>query len=227
MRYVAIFWCLFGLGILSARGQQVDLKEIEYAIKNPESRFFYPALLKRFNALDTTLKKEEFSHLYYGFSFRDDYAPFEMDELEKRLKDLNYAKRFDEVIELADSIEESVPTDLTVLFEKSYALKSLGKKEEIVARSKYNVLLRSILASGDGKSPETAYRVVFFGDELEVLSALGFKVVERETILKNNRFYDVWRLGKNRQKLDQLYFDVTIPHQIDERELIKELKNSN
>ncbi|MBO9700047.1 MAG: DUF4919 domain-containing protein [Sporocytophaga sp.] len=223
--FVVCFFLL--LTVLSSRGQQVDVKAIEHAIKNPESRFFYPTLLKRFNSLDTTLKKDDFKHLYYGFAFREDYSPFEMDDLEKRLKELNYAKNFEGVIELADSIDHSIPTDLTVLFEKSYALRSLVKKEEIVARSKYNVLLKAVLASGDGKSPETAYQVIFFGDEIEVLSALGLKIVERQTILKDNRFYDVWILGKNKQKLEKLYFDVTIPHKFEEQELIKDLKDNN
>ncbi|GAL87304.1 putative uncharacterized protein [Sporocytophaga myxococcoides] len=222
---IICFLLLFG--VLSIQGQQIDVKEIELAIKNPESRFFYPLLLKRFNSLDTTLKKEDFKHLYYGFAFRENYFPFEMDELEKRLKDLNYAKKFEDVIDLADSIGHSVPTDLTVLFEKSYALRSLAKKEEVIVRSKYNVLLKAVLASGDGKSPETAYQVVFFGDEMEVLSALGFRILERQTILKDNRFYDVWILGKNKQKLEKLYFDVTIPHKFEEQQLIKDLKESN
>lgn len=223
--FVICFFLL--IGVLSVQGQQIDFKEIELAVKNPESRFFYPSLLKRFNALDTTLKKDDFKHLYYGFAFQENYFPFEMDELEKRLKDLNYAKHFDDVIDLADSINHSVPTNLTVLFEKSYALRSLAQKEEVVARSKYNVLLKAVLASGNGKSPETAYQVLFFGDELEVLSALGLKIIERQTILKDNRFYDVWTLGKNKQKLGKLYFDVTIPHKFEVEQLIKDLKDSN
>ncbi len=223
--FIICFFLLFG--VLSIQGQQIDIKEIELAVKNPESRFFYPLLLKRFNALDTTLRKEDFKNLYYGFAFQENYFPFEMDELEKRLKDLNYAKQFSGVIDLADSINHSVPTNLTVLFEKSYALRSLVKKEEVIARSKYNVLLKAVLASGDGKSPETAYQVIFFGDEIEVLSALGLKIIERQTILKENRFYDVWLLGKNKQKLEKLYFDVTIPHKFEEEQLIKDLKDSN
>ncbi|MCR6639552.1 MAG: DUF4919 domain-containing protein [Sporocytophaga sp.] len=227
MKSAFVICLLLLFGVLSIQGQQIDIKDIERAVKNPESRFFYPLLLKRFNSLDTTLKKEDFKYLYYGFAFRENYFPFEMDDLEKRLKDLNYAKQFDNVIDLADSIYHSVPTNLTVLFEKSYALRSLAKKEEVIARSKYNVLLKAVLSSGDGKSPETAYQVIFFGDEIEVLSALGFKIIERQTILKDNRFFDVWILGKNKQKLEKLYFDVTIPHKFEEEQLIKELKDSN
>jgi hypothetical protein len=227
MKSAFVICLLLLFGVLSIQGQQIDIKDIERAVKNPESRFFYPLLLKRFNSLDTTLKKEDFKYLYYGFAFRENYFPFEMDDLEKRLKDLNYAKQFDNVIDLADSIYHSVPTNLTVLFEKSYALRSLAKKEEVIARSKYNVLLKAVLGSGDGKSPETAYQVLFFGDEIEVLSALGLKIIERQTSLIDNRFYDVWILGKNKQKLEKLYFDVTIPHKFEEEQLIKELKDSN
>ncbi len=57
LRLIVGLFLLFD--VLSTQGQQINANEIEQAVKNPESKFFYPALLKRFNSLDTTLKKED------------------------------------------------------------------------------------------------------------------------------------------------------------------------
>src|SRR5690554_4408225 len=114
---------ILGLFLLynTALAQNIDYNQIEAAVSDKESSFYYPNLVNRFNKGDSTIGKEELLHLYYGFVFNANYAPEASRTAERRIKNLNYSKLYKEAIMLADSLLEVFPVSLSALFEKSFA----------------------------------------------------------------------------------------------------------
>ncbi|MDE6135760.1 MAG: DUF4919 domain-containing protein, partial [Muribaculaceae bacterium] len=53
-----------------------DLEAIARESVDPQSKFYYPSLLKSFMANDTTMTPEEFQYFYYGTMFQEDYDPY-------------------------------------------------------------------------------------------------------------------------------------------------------
>ncbi|MFN3403437.1 MAG: DUF4919 domain-containing protein [Cytophagaceae bacterium] len=218
---------LFGIIFFSINtfGQTIDLKLIEKEVKNQQSNFYYPNLLNRFQQLDTTLKKTDFPYLYYGFAYQATYDPVEHAEVEARIRDLNIEKKYSECVTLCDSLLGYNPVSLTALFEKSFALSKLNKpSDERVARSMYNALLRAVLNSGDGLTYETAFVILSTSDETEILSSLNYNVVEKERKIYNGKFYDIWTLGKNKKKINQMFFDITTIVKFEDKKYLEELK---
>src|SRR6478609_6307123 len=83
------FVMLYGQGEVS-----VNFVDIKSKIENSESASSYSKLLKRFNEFDSTLSLEDYSLLYYGFSFQENYLKTQVDEydLESILKAQDYQK---------------------------------------------------------------------------------------------------------------------------------------
>src|SRR5882757_291677 len=83
------FAIVYGQGEVS-----VNFVDIKAKIENPESASSYSKLLKRFNEFDPTLSAGDYSLIYYGFSFQENYLKNQTDEyqLESILKSKDYEK---------------------------------------------------------------------------------------------------------------------------------------
>jgi uncharacterized protein with GYD domain len=69
-------------------------------------------------------------------------------------------------------------------------------------------LLSSITSSGDGRSPETAFRVVSVHEEYSLLQEIGAKV-EKQSLVRGG--YDRLEISrKNGEKKYTLFFDVRL-----------------
>ena len=56
-----------------------DNEEILAEIIDGESPHYYPHLMERYMAGDTTLTLDDYYYLYYGFVYDDNYRPLEPD----------------------------------------------------------------------------------------------------------------------------------------------------
>ncbi len=80
-------------------------------------------------------------------------------------------------------------------------------------------LIQSILASGDGKSLETAYQVIAVSEEYVITDVLGFKVKKQSLIDHEGASFDL--LEVTNVKTDEettIYFNVDIPMKLYEME---------
>ncbi len=77
-------------------------------------------------------------------------------------------------------------------------------------RQKAQAILDSILDSGDGNSPETAYVVINIVEEYAVLDHFGLRLTSQSLLNKDGRVYDVI-VGTAEDGAERdFYFDVTI-----------------
>ncbi len=84
-------------------------------------------------------------------------------------------------------------------------LEGLAKKHKALAEG----LLQPILKSGDGKTPETAYRVISIPEEYMTLSYLGYYVTSQIALNVDNKFYDVMVVKNQSGEEQRFYFDVS------------------
>jgi uncharacterized phage-associated protein len=108
------------------------------------------------------------------------------------------ADTFEIIIE--DSDEEDVKNNFRIL----------EKKHRKIADG----LVASILKSGTGKSPETAYKVISISEEYMALLYLELSATEQSLIEENGRFYDLITAKDLNGKTHEIYFDITLFHSI-------------
>lgn len=74
-------------------------------------------------------------------------------------------------------------------------------------------LLKSILASGDGRSYETAFRVIAVQEEYALMKALGLKPHRQELHPHEGHFFDVHRLRHPETGEEgAIFFNIDIPY---------------
>ena len=163
-----------------------DFKKILKETKKEKSSLYYEKLLPRFKKGDTTLTDKQVLALQIAFTKNDNYNPYGVIEEERLFirdsRDTSYAET---CIKFGTKALEFCPLDLAV----NYALYKSHKYKGNLELSKqfqnrYNMLIKSILYSGDGeKNP-------FF-----VLSPIDGQILIKE-YWKN----DIGMMGSGRDK---------------------------
>ena len=142
-------------------------EQIEAIVLDPESVYYYPKILQRFFAKDTTLSVDDFHYLYYGFVYQKTYEnPWEIENnLLVNLKTIQAAglneSNYDKYIQLSEESLRECPINPFALNMLAY-LYSL-KNDEITSRSWIYLsagITKAMISSGDGKSCETGYHIV-------------------------------------------------------------------
>jgi hypothetical protein len=70
-------------------------------------------------------------------------------------------------------------------------------------------LLQALLSTGDGKTPETAYRVLTIREEYLIMEELGLKVSSQTLATVGNKAYDVLTGEDKAGQSVSLYFDIS------------------
>jgi len=93
---------------------------------------------------------------------------------------LSDAGQWNEVLALSQPWVERCPVDIAARLVTAAALKKLGREAEAQEQlAWYRGLIDSILVSGDGKTPATAYVVISIREEYSVLYDLGLRPTEQ------------------------------------------------
>jgi hypothetical protein len=166
--------------------QEVTFKKPDYelirkTIADTSSNFYYPKLMHRFKSNDTLLTNEECTYLYLGYTFQKDYTPDQDNPYEKKLlkyyqsENIN-KKDYDEIIELASKSISQFPFDLRQLNFLGYIYHLKGDEEKAQPTTwSFQKIISAIMATGDGKSCETAMHVIEVGHEYVLLNMFQFQ----------------------------------------------------
>jgi hypothetical protein len=191
-----------------------DYDRIKKIVTAKTSVYYYPELIKRYRKNDTTLKKDEYRLLYYGFFFyklykldaKNEYS----DSLNMIFKKTQYTDEdIKKVIELENIVLEQYPFNLGDLVYLSNSYKRLGdsvlyKKTEY----KIRMIMETILSSGDGKSEETAWHVLAVSHEYDLLRIMGFKGIGHQAITKKG--FDYLEVAENQYKIKGFHFNINM-----------------
>ena len=86
-------------------------------------------------------------------------------------------------VRLGRSWLEQCPVDVRIHHETFVALTTSGDPEEAEAHLQWSKgLMSAIAATGDGKTPATAYETISVGEGYAVLHLLGLRLVDRSTV---------------------------------------------
>jgi hypothetical protein len=152
----------------------------------------YAALVAQAKAGQTM----DFGKLRDAYAESADYDPYgtKISDLIKEMKDAAGPEQPDckKIVSLAQNIveKEFVSIDAHLFAGKCYG--TLGQSAD-AEREKviWQGLLKSIMTSGDGKTPQTAYQVVTIAEEYIVLSTLGLQMKSQALVDKDGGSYDV------------------------------------
>lgn len=205
---------LFLCCALTATAQEVDApnyKAIRSAIVNSKGPNYYPALMRRYLANDTTLTLEQYRNLYYGFTLQEDFVPYQpiREELygvrASLVSSQGNAKVCPEAIRLAQTALDDNPFDLLAITTMTVAYLQLKDTLNYsLWEGKQNSLLDAIISSGDGESPETAIHVINIEHEYEVLGRMGLKIMNDSLV--NDRV-EYLRVEENAEDIPGVYFN--------------------
>ena len=159
-----------------------DIDKIARESIDPESKYYYPTLLKSFMANDTVMTPQDYQYFYYGTMFQEDYDPYREAPNQALLHELLpiYAKtkrtRADrgKMLDYALQVLDDNPVDLRQLTNRIYVYEQNGKYDLAkIWQHKLNHLLLVIAASGTGSDPDNAYTVVYPQHEYDFLNLSG------------------------------------------------------
>lgn len=193
--------------------KKIELKEIEAQVMTPNAKYYYPQLYERYEKGDTSLTYEDYRHLYYGYIYQAEYQPHKESPYVDSLSNLlnkNSAEfnimNASKSIEYLDKILEDRPFSLKFLNMMVYLYNQQirdGDKALLYAY-KFNMLLSTIFSSGDGKSKDRPWLVLYRSDAMSILQFIGADVTKRIYITANIEFYN---LREKQGDVRGYYFD--------------------
>lgn len=190
-----------------------DYALIEKNVTDKNSPYFYKKLYNRYKAADSTMTIEDRRHLYYGYSFQDEYSPYGSSEAESELRELLTNEEagiedLKKIITLTDKIQKQYPFSLRVKEYRIYCFKELGQTE--AAAKEYmqaSVIIDAILSTGEGTSKENCFYIINTSNEYEIIDLLGFEFDGEQSLIEHR--YDHLTVRENSYGIEGFYFDVS------------------
>lgn len=158
---------------------------------------YYPVLMARYMANDTTLTTKEYHTLYYGFTLQEDYNPYRESEMKKPVSNLLASDSLsvedcDSILRYSLKAVEDVPFDLRTINMVIYGYSCTGNKDEsLVWSRKLEGLTKAILSSGSGETKESPIHIIYPSDEYVIINLLGLKVTDSKLVDPNIDYVEV------------------------------------
>jgi hypothetical protein len=128
------------------------------------------------------------------------------DAMVKAFDDKNYVK----AVELVEVILDNEFVHLGLHRAAADAYQELGNKTKAdFHKNIADRLLHALMRSGDGKTAQSAYRVLTIKEEYFVMNELGYGVSGQALMSENNKPYDVLFGRDKKGKSVSIYFDIS------------------
>jgi hypothetical protein len=200
------------------RAQQIlsiNLQEIETAIKDSSSEFFFDSLELRYLQFDSSLTGRHYYYIYYAQSLLPEYNPLIQDEGQKLFYQLLREREFNEALIHGKLAYSKDPYNLKTLFGLFVCYNNLGQQKKADAHlAQYYGLLSAIASSGDGKSIQTAFVVNNIDDEYEFVANLKLSIKKHHLLDGPTDLLHVEKIKgiKPKTNYKKIYFNLSIPH---------------
>lgn len=197
--------------------KKVDFAEIEAEIKNPESKYYYPKLMKSYLSNDTVLDFEGYRHLYYGYTFSEDYNPFRESEFSQAIEQLYFKKEFTraECDSIEKYAEKTLNDNIFDFRQMNFCIFALREKKKLAKASirqyRLNHLVAAILSSGSG-TKESPWVVISPNHEYDLLNFLGYVATDYKELDNKLDYITVNKVSK--KSPDGFYFDASRIHEV-------------
>lgn len=117
---------------------------------------------------------------------------------------------WDDAIELVEELLGSDPLSISLRFAYAHILEEVGEDIEAgLHRAFGNGMLRSVMKSGDGRSPETALHVLDSREMYLVLEVMGLRPLRSQLWQKGSEWIDAVEVQGTEART--IYFNVSLP----------------
>ncbi|WP_442847383.1 DUF4919 domain-containing protein [Leeuwenhoekiella sp. H156] len=181
-------------------------------MQNKESNLFYEVLMNRFQQADSTMTLDEKRHLYYGYIFDENYSPYSRSDYGDSLRVVLRKEKmdsldFNKIVDYTTKMLFENPFDLNAINYQLFSLEQLGNEESFEKRAiQLRTIVDALISSGNGKTKEEAFYVIYTSHEYDLLNILGFQFGGSQSLTEH---YDYLTIAENEIKLEGLYFDVS------------------
>lgn len=167
----------------------------------------------------------KYTKLRLDYAKSKDYDPYdrEYQDAAKKADSLFYKeKKQREALAVIEPFIKKNPYCVYLLQTKASMLRAMGKTNEAdEVRQTWFGIINSIMASGDGKSFQTAMQVISVAEEYDVLRVLKWEMVDQAMTNHGSHFYDILTV-KNTARPDvepfDIYFNIDIPFSLMQKE---------
>ena len=197
-----------------------NYEQIKKDCTDKHSFRYYPNLVKRFAAVDTSLQVEDLQTLYYGQAFLDGYNPYqrydEFDQI-RAIMNKDEAPTIEDtrmIVKLANAVIAKNPAEPMAYYYKfvgqSMACEYFGGDTAEMQKSQlqFQMLFYTIASTGNGISPELAMHVVNTSHEYMMMGMYGFQMKTQVLMSYNGSNYDMFVIDTNEYGVDTLYFNI-------------------
>ena len=157
LRYFILWFFAFVFISISAQSEveAPDYEKIGKEILDKRGEYYYPALMRRYIANDTTLTISDYRYLYYGFALQEDFNPYRISPYQAKMKsyitsDADINNNCDSIVKYAQLSIDDFPFDTRSMNMLIYAYKCLNRYTEAEMWTiKLKNILDTIITSGD------------------------------------------------------------------------------
>jgi hypothetical protein len=215
-RIFALFFLIVLPSLCYAQKRSPDYQEIKKKITDTNSVYFHPKLVDRYRRNDTTLQADEYRYLYYGTLFTKEYLneydlrPKENGRLSILLqrKELSGKEKRQLVKTLEDVLYKN-PFDINSMYILTNVYEKFG--DTVNAKlyfNKVSKIIKTILDSGDGLTPETAFHVIDVSHEYAILAVYNYEL-SMQQFKSEPVVCDYLSVKSNKDNVDGLYFNIS------------------
>lgn len=189
-----------------------DNDEILKAIIDSSSPYYYPSLMLRYEAGDTTLTLDDYHHLYYGFAWQPEYKPLEpQPERDAVLMAFEGLLSNDRGVTVDEAAQKLI-WECTTLFEidpfspsnlnyLTFAYGFLGDTiNEKINADRMRKVLKTIESSGTGRRESEPWHIIFFPHANDYLGSRGETIQRRTVRSRTVEYVHIQRMGRENIK---------------------------
>lgn len=212
---VSVVMAMVSLSFVYASVPNED--DIVEAITLSSSENYYPSLMLRFEAGDSTLTLTNYHYLYYGYAYQDGYKPLatnpDMDKFLLLASELDvddpHPDILRELIFVGRDVLRADPFNPKVWNLMAFAYGALGEKEsERAAYRRVEMILSTIRATGNGLKEATPMHILMFDHALDLMAAENLIHTRPLVISRTVEYLPlVAPLKLDGQKIKGVYFD--------------------
>ncbi len=153
-----------------------------------------------------------FTKLRIDYAKREDFNPYwKLAEERRAIEQAMETGNVDLLLELSEKWLQKCPVDADVHAMRSHAANRVGDAKAYVYHLFFAMgLMQSVMESGDGRTPETAWKVISIVEEYSILREIGAEVTGK-TLTATDPPCDAMHVKLPTGEKTTLYFDVSIP----------------
>lgn len=194
--------------VLGSFAQKVpDLDQIESTITNPGSKFYYPQLMHRYMASDSTLTSEDYYFLYYGYPFQSEYRPLMDSPYTDSLKSSfgrhtnPTPEEFERMARYCTKILEVEPFNLRDINALAFSYSMTGRESEAALEMrKVNMIAQTIKSTGSGLTDKSPWWVIYQSHIEDLLNLMNCNYTRAILISSTVEFIPVSNMEDKKQK---------------------------